>query len=208
MSIIAVLTGDLINSTRVKRSALFHAHLKNILKEMEKRYNAISETYRGDGFQITIPHAADAFEAVIFLRAGLISHSPEKAERWDSRIASAFGDDKIRPEDMHAKVYISSGRALDGLTQGNLTVAGEQKIFTLGADLCTAFIDDLINSWTPKEAEAMYEYLQDRESHQVIAERLGKKRPTLTLTLQRARYQLVERYIQDMKEFQELSYEC
>jgi len=204
MAIIAVLTGDLINSAQ---AVLFHARLKKMLQQIEQRYGAVTETYRGDGFQITLPKASDAFEAVIFIRAGLISKSPDKSERWDSRIAFAFGDNKVPPAQMHAKVYIDSGRALDELSQASLTLIGENAIFTLSADLCTAFVDDLIDSWTPKEAEAIYEYLHNRESHQVIAARLGKQRPTLTLTLQRARYQLVERYIQGMKALLELTHE-
>ena len=173
---IAVLTGDLVNSTRV----------------------------RGDGFQITLPNANDAFETCLYLRSGLISQSPAKSERWDARIAVAIGSDKLTKGAIHQKVFIESGQTLDAMKERNLVITGQTESFTLAANIGTLFLDDLIAGWTPIEAEALFEYLQAREGHKDIAERLGKKRPTVTLSLQRARYQLVEQYIQDMKKILEL----
>jgi DNA-directed RNA polymerase specialized sigma24 family protein len=51
---------------------------------------------------------------------------------------------------------------------------------------------------SPAEAEAVYYHLLYGESHQRIAERLGKQRATVTQTLNRARYKLLETYADNM----------
>ncbi|MDA1370407.1 MAG: hypothetical protein O2971_06555 [Proteobacteria bacterium] len=198
MSQLAVITGDLINSTRVENGQRFRALLKSILAGMTKKYGAKTSIYRGDGFQISLTRRDCVFEATIYLRAGLIAGSPDRAERWDARVAMALGEHDAVIEEQNSTVFIQSGRALDGMKKEHMVVVGEPESFQLAANIATAFVDDLIDNWTAVEAQTLFEYLQGRESHQAIAERLGKTRSTVTLSLQRARYNLIDRYITDM----------
>ena len=207
MSTIAVLTGDLVNSTRVRNAVAFQDRLNALLTRVAQKYTATFTTFRGDGFQITLPNAGDAFETCLYLRSGLISQSPTKSERWDARMAVAIGSDKPAKGAAHQKVFIQSGQALDAMKGRNLVIIGQTENFTLAANITSLFLDDLIAGWTPTEAEVLFEYLQAREGHKIIAQRLGKKRPTVTLSLQRARYQLIEHYIQDMQKILDLPHE-
>lgn len=204
MSDIAVLTGDLINSTSVVHGEEFRALLKSILASMEERYDAKTSTYRGDGFQIVLNQPDRAFEATIYLRAGLIAGSPDRAERWDARVAIALGENGGLNAEQNSEVFIQSGRALDAMKKEHMQVVGQPESFQIAAGIATAFVDDVIDNWTAVEAGTLFEYLQGRDSHQAIAERLGKTRATITLSLQRARYTLVDRYITDMTRLKEL----
>lgn len=205
MKMIAVLTGDLVNSTGVSDPAGFQRRLHELLRFLQEKYSAETSAYRGDGFQVAMGEPTRAMEAAITLKAGLIAASPKAAERWDARIAVAIGAGSIR-DDTSGLVYIESGHALDAMNKQRLVIHGEPETFLVSASLATAFVDDIIDSWTATEAETLFEYLRARESHKLIAQRLGKKRPTVTLSLQRARYTLIDRYIRDLNRLMELSH--
>lgn len=90
MKLEAVLTGDLIHSQSAENTLAYVARLKEILKQLETRYQAKAETFRGDGFQLLLDRPEQAFHCAIALRAALVEASPE-GERWDARIAVGIG---------------------------------------------------------------------------------------------------------------------
>ncbi len=198
MSRIAVITGDLIGSTEVSDAAGFRGRLVDLLNLTQERSSAKTTQYRGDGFQIAIDDRVNAFEVALILRAGLIAHSPDRANRWDARMAIAFGEGRVSDGDQNSQAYVNSGRALDGMDKDHLLAYSETDVLRLAMRSATGFADDIINEITPTEAEVLFYYFLNRESHQSIADRLGKKRPTITAALQRAKYTLLDRYVLDM----------
>jgi hypothetical protein len=212
---IAVITGDLINSTRVADSKAFKRQLDTLLARLEERFDAEVATYRGDGFQIALDARHNALQLALLLRTGLIAASPDSKNRWDARIAIAWGEaDKeemvkadLDPAGQIGPVYIQSGRALDALGKQHLQAVTSGELPSLALDLSCRFADDILNHLTAVEAEVLYYYLQDRGSHQSIADRLGKQRPTVTVALQRARYKLLARFVDDMDKLLRLSHE-
>lgn len=204
--LLGVITGDLINSTQVAESAEFRLRLQELLGLIGQRYDAVTATYRGDGFQVAMAQQSNLFEAALLLRAGLIARSPGRQERWDARIAMAFGEGKLPAPDQNSAVYVNSGRTLDQMKTTNLEVFGEDELMGLAFSAATRFADDIVNSWTSTEAEVVFLYLQDRPNHEAIARQLGKKRPTITKALLRARYSLIDRYVREMNRMLELFY--
>lgn len=203
MAEIAVLTGDLINSTRVQQPDTFSQRLETLLKALEEDYEAETGTFRGDGFQVTLKHPGDAFEVALRLRAGLIGASPSRADRWDARISIALGAAK-GPEGGFGSAYTESGRGLDQMERETLRFHAEQSELTLALDLVTAFVDDILCQWTPSEAEVYFEHLCRSEGgHSAIARRLNKSRPTVTQALLRAKYNLLDRYLRDSRRLME-----
>lgn len=200
MSGIAVITGDLIASTQVAEPARFRARLSDLLAMASEKYAAITNLYRGDGFQIAMDSSANAFEAAILMRSGLIAGSTDSSNRWDARIAIAFGAGPLSESDQNSEAYVNSGRALDNMGKQHLCVHGGSEALDLGLRAATLFADDVMDGLTPTEAEVLFYYFLHRESHQRIADRLGKKRPTITVALQRAKYTLLDQYIADMNE--------
>ncbi|MCI5106181.1 MAG: hypothetical protein MRY76_05690 [Pseudomonadales bacterium] len=215
MARIAVITGDLINSTRVADSKAFKRQLDTLLARLQQRFDAEVATYRGDGFQVALDARHNALQLALLLRTGLIAASPDSENRWDARIAIAWGEaDKeemakgdLDPASQIGPVYIESGRALDALGKQHLQAVTSGELPSLALNLSCRFADDIVNHLTAVEAEVLYYYMQDRGSHQSIADRLGKQRPTVTVALQRARYKLLARFVDDMDKMLRLSHE-
>lgn len=204
---IAVLTGDLVNSTGVANPGVFMQRLQALLQETETRYAAKTTLFRGDSFQITLPAPLQALECMLMLRSGLIAASPSRNERWDTRIAVAIAAADSK-ENSYGAAYIQSGRGLDKIDRDHFYLYAEPPLFRLAAGLATAFVDDIVSQWTAAEAEAYYTHLQYPGGHQAIADQLGKSRSTITKTLLRARYNLIDRYIADVNQLMEQTRAC
>lgn len=198
MPLLAVLTGDLVDSTRVSEPAAFRRRLSDLLEGIAEKFHARTQQYRGDGFQLETGPKVNAFRLVLLLRAGLICAGPDGRDRWDARVAIAFGRTDFPPGNQNTDVHVRSGRALDGLRKGHLTIDSEKEFLALATGAATAFADNILEELTAAEAQALYYHLLDGGSHQNIADRIGKQRPTVTQALQRARYHLLDRYIEDM----------
>lgn len=207
MSKIAVLTGDLVQSTLAQSPKHFVQRLHELLAEAQQRpsYGATTETFRGDGFQLSLTKPEAAAECALLLRAGLIAASPSKTERWDARIAIGFGT-AARPDETFSEAHICSGRGLDQMSRSHLELLGEPEAFRLAVGVATAFVDDTINHWTISEAEAYFELLRAPDSHQAIAERLNKSRPTISKALRRAKAALLDQYLTDTARLVSLTY--
>lgn len=195
---IAVITGDLIGSTQVADPAAFRDCLRKLLDLVADKFHAQTNLFRGDGFQVATDMQGNAFRLAMVLRTSLISQSPANSSRWDARVAIAFGAGDLSGANQNSDAYVNSGRTLDKLEKDNLSIHAEGEPMQLSTAAATQFADDILNHLTPVEAQVLYYHLLEGGSHQSIADTLGKKRPTITLALQRARYQLLDRYINDM----------
>ena len=204
---LAVITGDLVGSTVAQHSGAYHRQLDTLLKDIAARYKARFQTYRGDGFQVVIA-PGNALEACLLLRAGLIAASPHKQERWDARLAIAFGSENAPAAEFNGEFsgasFILSGRTLDAMETETLRMVAQSLVLQTTLDLAAAFLDNIVSHWTVAEAASIFEYLKGRENHQIIADRLGKQRPTVTLALKRAHYNLIDRCINDTRLLLEL----
>lgn len=202
MALIAVLTGDLVDSTRVADPSGFVQRLQALLTQAEQRYGGKAVTFRGDGFQLALPEPRHAAECALFLRAGLIGASPSRTQRWDARIAVAVAADEAEPGSYGA-AYVQSGRDLDELSRERLSFYADAPLFRLAAGLATALVDDLVGRWSASEAETYWVHLHYPDTHKDVAQQLGKSRATVTKTLLRGRYNLLDRYIADINELME-----
>jgi len=200
MTRISVITGDLIDSTRVADTAAFRAQLDTVLAAMSKNYSATVATYRGDGFQLALDENVNPFQVALLLRTGLIAHSPDNANRWDARVAIGLGAVDQPDKNQNSPAFVESGRALDAMRKDHLRAVtdNDKEAVRLALDVCCRFADDILNNLTAVEAEMLYYYLLDRGSHQSIADKLGKQRPTVTIALQRAKYKLLGQFADDM----------
>ncbi len=204
MAKIAVITGDLVNSTGVSTPAKFRRVLKKILGGMEVGHGVVVNTHRGDGFQVAVPSDENPFQLAVLIRAALISSSPDKKNRWDARLAIAFGKANDSVGDQNSDVFVNSGRALDAMKDERLAVYSEDEKESLAYDVAASFADNLISQWTVVEAEVIYYYLKEHANHERIAALLNKKRPTITQALNRANYGLVNKFIKNMNQMANL----
>lgn len=205
MAYIAVLTGDLIGSTRVSDPDAYREILRELLSLLTEKFAARTSVFRGDGFQLAVDSGTNIFRMALLLRTGLIARS-ENEWRWDARMGIAFGKGRLQENDENSEAHVHSGRTLDSIGKENMRVWCPNEAMEMGTGVATEFVDDLLNTMTPVEAQTLFYYLLERGSHQSIADRLGKQRPTITVALQRTKYHLIDRYIQDMDRLAGITY--
>lgn len=201
MNTIAVLTGDIVGSQQVSDKPRLSRTLDEALMLLEKRFEARSDRYRGDGFQIAIGDPRDGVTAAVLLRAALIQHSPSRQVMWDARIAVAIGDgevpDAARFAEAEGDAFVRSGRHLDALgetPQRLLVVTGKAEPDAHLA-LLTRFADDILSHWSRYSAEVAYCSLLHDESQQALARRLARTQPTINRRLIAARWPLIRDYL-------------
>ena len=197
---IAVLSGGLAQFEA--NTDARHQRLEWLLRELGGRYGA-QAAFVGDGFQIGLRQPLAVCECALFIRAGLLAVSPSRRERWDVAISMAVGSAES-PRGVEG-VYGAARRGLDELERGNMSFYADWEPVHTALSLATAFVDDVLNYWTPSEAEAYFEHLRIPGGHKDIAQRLRKSRPTVTKTLLRAKYNLLDRYRRDAQALMKLN---
>ena len=189
---LAVLTGDVIKSSRLAPGALdaVMAALASGAASMSGWPGAVPARFtrfRGDGWQCLAPSPAQALRAALFLRA----HVRALKFDADTRVAVGLGPgDPPESGDLAAaggSAFEVSGRGLDAM--------GRAQQFTIGwsspppasalVGAVFALADEISRLWTPPQAEVLMETLSPGEtaqreladkrgvSQQAIAQRLS-----------------------------------
>lgn len=189
---LAVLTGDIIRSTRLAPAALDAAMgaLARGAAEMtawEGSRPARFTRFRGDGWQCLAPSPAMALRATLFLRAQLRALDRDT----DTRVSVGIGTGTLPPGDGLAaaagSAFEVSGRGLDRMPRvQQLAVAWASPpagAAVIGAVF--ALCDEISRLWTPPQAEVLIESLSPGDepqealaaqrgiSQQAIAKRLS-----------------------------------
>lgn len=177
---LAVLTGDIIRSTRLAPEALDAA-----MAALARGAAAMSAwpdaeparftRFRGDGWQCLAPAPPLALRAVLFLRAHLRALDRET----DTRVSVGVGNGHVPPEGLDAgsgPAFEVSGRGLDRMARSQqFAVAWADP--PAGAALTGAVFalaDEISRLWTPKQAELLIGSLSPGdESQEVLAARHG-----------------------------------
>jgi hypothetical protein len=189
---LAVLTGDIIRSTRLPPDALDAAMrtLAEAAREMsgwEGGRNARFSRFRGDGWQCLAPAPPLALRAVLFLRAHLRALDRDV----DTRISVGIGPASL-PEagDLAAatgQAFEISGRGLDKMARVQQLAIGWAAPPPAGPVIGAVFAlaDEISRLWTPRQAEVLVETFspgdepqealaaQHGVSQQAIAKRLS-----------------------------------
>ncbi|MBZ9556625.1 MULTISPECIES: hypothetical protein [unclassified Modicisalibacter] len=201
MPILGVLTGDVVGSQQIPDKERLRDVLESALALVESRFQARSDRYRGDGFQVALPTPAQAMTAAVLIRSALIQESASRQTTWDARIAVAAGEGTLPAEgaltDAQGPAFVLSGHCLDALadTDRRLAVALPDAFADPALTLLTRFADDIIGGWSRYSAEVAYHSLLHEESQQSLARRLGRAQPTINRRLAAARWPLIRDYI-------------
>ena len=178
----AVLTGDIIKSSRLPTSELDAVRL-SLLKAVDivKRWQrglvkGRPEFFRGDAWQMLLKNPAMAMRVGVFLRASLRAEG-----KADSRIAIGLGKvENISPGKVSlstGEAFLLSGRALDNMTQhSSMTIEISKSVGPLSEWLPVVghLCDSLIGEWTERQAEIVCVALGPKEpTHEGIAQILN-----------------------------------
>ncbi len=177
----AVLTGDIIRSSRLQRGQLesVRSSLTGAVCVIRGWKRGLVkgklEFFRGDAWQLLLADPAMALRAGILLRAALLSGGLA-----DSRVAIGLGKaGKISARRISlstGQAFIVSGRALDRMTQySHLTVEIPESSGPLTGWLPVVghLCDSLIGQWTARQAEIVCAAIDPKEpDYEMVARSL------------------------------------
>ena len=194
MAIQAVLTGDIVNSTRLGTAA--EKKLLKVLSGVLLAYRY--EFYRGDSFQAYIKDAGRALTAALLCRAAAIGTAG--AAPADVRISIGIG--RTRPPgdllgSSGGEAFVLSGRAFDELAgQGSrLVIASTNALANGGLQVIADYIDTIFKEMTGKQALVIFELLRGA-AQQEVAAKLKKSKSTIHQHVTAGRWPEIARLIQ------------
>lgn len=197
---IAVLTGDIVNSTKMSDETYSDVikHLKIFLNEANEKYGAIGEIYRGDEFQIQYPSPIHALKSTLLIKLALhLSKFSEKPIQCT--LSLAYGSHNIydeKPNTSSGPVFIKSGRGLEKTQRGELSLQFEHETDEDEVKLLTQFLNHLLNRLTKTQAELLYQYIESSfAEHKKIADITGTTRQNISNRLGNIGAYLVRDYM-------------
>ena len=197
---IAVLTGDIVNSTKMSNETYSNViiSIKGFLCEVNEKYRATGEVYRGDEFQIQYPDPIYALKSTLLIKLAL-HLSKFSAKPIQCTLSLAYGSYNIydkQPNTSSGPVFIESGRGLEKAQRGELLINFLQKTDQDNIKLLNQFLNHLLNRLTRTQAELLYQYIEsDFAEHKKIADITGTTRQNISNRLSNIGAFLVKDYI-------------
>ena len=199
---IAVITADIVNSTRLKKAEekMLTSNLSFILKSYK------FEFYRGDSFQAYIPDPKQALKVVLQVRAAAKRLSSGFSSPFtDIRASIGIGNITEPVKDLKTakgEAFLISGRAFDEMskTGKRLKIQSANEAMNLGLKIIANYADSLFSQLTTKQAAVVFELLMDHNQVET-AKRLKKSQPTINKHAQSARWVEINNLIDDYQLF-------
>ncbi len=186
---IAVITGDIVNSQR--------EHAEIWLRSLKKLLASWSETpetweiYRGDEFQLKCSKE-DAFWKAVAVKSLIKTH-----ENLDVRLAIGIGEDDFKSEkitESNGSVYVNSGRLLSSIKEDHINLAIATPDAQLNEDLNLLFKWTLLDfdNWSAVSAEIIHMLTQQPNiSQEQAAKKLSISQSSVSQRLKRANFELL-----------------
>lgn len=199
-----VITGDLVNSTHI--AAVWRQTVTDVLKVCVADFKPLTdvklEMYRGDSFQAIVDKPEYTLAVAIALRAKLRASTPEESEIWDARLSIGIGEIPFESDNIatcDGEAFRLSGRAFDKIGKRRLCISTPWQDFNNNIDLLTRFADELISSWTVKQAIAVYHSILYPKKQKDMANDLNMTRQNFNHLWRSSKCQLILNYIEYYK---------
>lgn len=203
---IAVLTADLIDSTRYSKNILSF-----IIEELQREFEALSREYedqmrfalfRGDSFQGVLKDPLLALTVALRLKATVKKAQPDPQISkgmipvGDVRIAIGIGQGEFPQGPISTandQAYQFSGKLLDGMKEMGSKTSIQFADPDLNAEFFVhfSFLDNLIDRWTVASSEVVY-YLLKGLKEQEIADILDRSQAAINLRKKAASWQEIK----------------
>lgn len=197
MTIHAVLTGDIVNSTKLK--AVVEKKLVKTLNDILKPYKF--EFYRGDSFQVYMKEPCKALQVALLCRTAAIRTAQgEDIASSDIRISIGIGNVQMPVKILGSakgEAFVLSGRLFDEMqkTDTRLSIAIEKNIANTGLLVIADYVNTIYEKMTAKQAEVIFLLLKG-ETQQNIANTLKKSKSTISQFASAARWTEIEKLLQ------------
>ena len=202
MNMIGVITGDIIDSTKMdieSRNNLLIS-IEEVTKELKVLSPLKLELFRGDSFQMIVYKPEETLKIAVLLRAKIKSITPHEYKKtWDARLAVGIGEisytsDKVIISDGEA--FHFSGRELDEIGKRRLTIKTKWKDVNDELKVSTAFADNIITDWTVIQAQIVYQALLYKTPQKDIAIKYKKTAQNISKILGSAKENLINIYLE------------
>jgi len=179
---IAVITGDIINSTKGTPSDWL-PYLKAALNFYGKE-SVDWDIFRGDSFQLRL-HLNEAINAVFYIKSMV-----KQSAKHDVRMAIGIGkEDYIASQvsESNGTVYLRSGHLLDTLQKSNLAIVTANKSFDNSLNIMFKLALLIADQWSVKEAHIVsYLITYPNKKQTEIAKEHGKSQSTISAAIKRS----------------------
>lgn len=182
---IAVLTGDIINS-RQGQTSLWLNQLKstlNLYGQTPKDW----EIFRGDSFQLKT-NPENALRIALHIKAVIKQVKP-----YDVRIAIGLGEQSYNSKtisESNGTAFVNSGEGFESLKKQTLTVVSENKKWDNTINIMINLALLTANSWSNTVAKVISTVIENPKKNQNdIALLLGKSQSTISEALKRGGYE-------------------
>lgn len=185
--ITSVITGDIINSRKVK-SSLWLGKLKKTLRK-EGTSPAKWEIYRGDSFQVEIKNPGNAFLTAISIKAAIKQNT-----NLDVRMAIGIGKKEFtasRISESNGEAFIYSGEKLEDLNKEKQTLAIKTPWtdFDKEMNICFRLALIAMDNWTPNSAELIKILIDKKDlTQKTLAKKLAISQSSVSERQQRSSY--------------------
>ncbi|MBF6598039.1 MAG: hypothetical protein ITF98_07405 [Fermentimonas sp.] len=167
---VAVITGDIIDSRKVVNQDKWLVPLKSLFSTWGKR-SKDWELERGDFFQVEVKNPIDGLEKALQIKALI-----KKVEPLDVRMAIGIGEKTYSGESIsesNGQAFIYSGEKFDLLDKENITlgIKTQWRDFDEEMNLYLKLAGTFMNKWTVSSAELMEIILKNPN---ITQEEIGK----------------------------------
>jgi len=196
MRVYAVLTGDIVNSTKLKPKS----EKKLMLMLGRTLAPHTFEFYRGDSFQVCMKSPEKSLRLALLCRTIAVSLSEEEASRaYDVRIGIGIGtvQGSLRKlGSAKGEAFTLSGRSFDTLEKDGkrIAIATGMPMANAGLQVMADYIDAIYKDMTQKQAEVIYELLSGK-TQQEAAAHLKRSKSTIHQRIISGRWPEIERLL-------------
>ena len=200
MSFAAVITADIVNSTKIAK-ADYKKLMKNLTGILQEHQH---EFFRGDSFQVLIKSPNEALQVLLQARTAAMKLTESSMPIADIRASIGLGNVKLPVKSFQTAsgdVFILSGRSFDKMEKDErLIIICEEKnkAVNSGLKVLSQFIDYLFQRLTFKQAAVVYELLMNRTQIDT-AKRLKKSQATVHKHTQAAGWPEIEKLLMEYK---------
>ena len=184
---LAIITGDVIQSRSLPASVPWMLQLKQVLSDMGAS-SADWEVYRGDSFQLAVRDLQQALKQALLVKASMMRMSGVNV-----RMAIGIGQQDYQGDSIkesNGSAYVRSGNAFNQLKKRTLAISSPwaevDSEINLYLELASLTMDD----WTESSAAAVYLALSETDIKQKeMAKRLGITQGNVSARLKRAGFE-------------------
>ena len=197
MAIRAVLTGDIVNSTKIGK-----VNERKLLKSLQQVLEAhLFEFYRGDSFQVYIKEPTQALQIALLCRtAGMSITQNDMVASSDVRLSIGIGLVNTSVKTLgnaKSEAFVLSGRAFDEIvhTDTRLVISTANPLANTGLQVIADYINAIFKVMTSKQAAVIFELLKG-ESQQQVAAKMKKSKSTINQRVSAGRWPEIEKLLQ------------